>query len=503
MGFLTPQRLLTGAAYFFTAYIVLRIATIIRLLYFHPLRSFPGPRLAVITRWYRGYFDVILQGEWLRHLQYLHTVYGEVVRIGPNEVHFSMPQAYAEIYASGSPFTKEPVLYKCFGMDEGSFAIVDPHKSKKRREMLLPLFSRRAILKLENIVQEKVHTLITRIVAHGRKPVDMSLAFRCTTFDTISDYCFAQSFNALGAEGFQHPLLINMQTSIKYFWLLRYFPFILPLAYSMPQWLAERSNPLYKEFNVVRLQVEAQVDKFLASEAELENADHETVYHHLIRPKSEKNHETPSRASLFDEALVLLQAGSDTVGHTCIIGTFHALRDNHIHMKLSNELQEAWPNKEARISLSTLERLPYLTAFIKESLRVSHGVITPLARVVPKDTTIAGYPVPAGTIVSTGSTFMHNEPGVFLDPLKFNPERWLAEDTRDLDNHFVPFSRGPRMCIGFNLAWCELYLIFANIFRKLDMEIFETTEKDFDYKEIFVPIRQGRHLRALVAEKAL
>lgn len=207
----------------------------------------------------------------------------------------------------------------------------------------------------------QVNILITRIIAHGRKPVDMALAFRCATFDTISDYCFAQSFNALGAEGFQHPLLINMQTSIKYFWLLRYFPFILPLAYSMPQWLAKRSNPLYKEFNVVKHQVESQIDEFLANEAELQNAEHETVYHHLIRPKAEKSHhQTPSRSSLIDEALVLLQAGSDTVGHTCIIGTFHALRDNHIHMRLVNELQEVWPNKEARISLSTLERLPYL-----------------------------------------------------------------------------------------------------------------------------------------------
>jgi hypothetical protein len=211
--------------------------------------------------------------------------------------------------------------------------------------------------------------MITQIIAHGRRPVDMALAFRCTTFDTITDYCFAHSFNALGAEDFQHPLLINMQTSIKYFWLLRYFPFILPMAYSMPQWLAERCNPLYKEFNVVRHHVEAQVDQFLASEAELENAEHETVYHHLIRPKAEKSHlQTPSRASLIDEALVLLQAGSDTVGHTCIIGTFHALRDNYIRNKLVGELQEAWPNKEARIACSSLEKLPYLVRYIPSCL---------------------------------------------------------------------------------------------------------------------------------------
>jgi hypothetical protein len=93
---------------------------------------------------------------------------------------------------------------------------------------------------------------------------------------------------------------------------------------------------------------------------------------------------------------------------------------------------------------------------------------------------------------------MHNEPSVFPDPLKFNPERWLQKDTRELENHFVPFSRGPRMCLGFkyvsrlasgvqtadlrrSLAWCELYLIFANIFRKLDLEVYETTSVTYVY----------------------
>lgn len=99
------------------------------------------------------------------------------------------------------------------------------------------------------------------------------------------------------------------------------------------------------------------------------------------------------------------------------------------------------------------------------------------------------------TVVSSGSTFMHNNAEVFPDPFVFDPERWLKpkEEVRELENHLVPFSRGPRMCLGFkyasswfldveivtntsdSLAWCELYLIFANFFRKLDLEIYKTT----------------------------
>ncbi|RDB30539.1 hypothetical protein Hypma_007214 [Hypsizygus marmoreus] len=485
-------------------------------LYFHPLRYFPGPRLAVVTRWYRIYYDVILKGAWLPHLELLHAKYGAIVRIGPNELHFSSPCAYATIYANGSPFTKESTLYRSFGMEEGSFAIVDPHKSRKRREMLLPLFSRRAILKLESVIQEKVNLMISGIIAHGSNPVDLSLAFRCTTFDTIADYCFGQSFNALGAPNFQHPLLIKMQSSIQYFWILRHFPFILPLAAAIPRCIAERCSPLYREFDVVREQVEAVVDRFFMMNNSdgfnldrAMDAERETVFHHLIRPKSEstcasKGSGTPSRKALLDEALVLLQAGSDTVGHTCILGTFHALSDGEVLAKLVGELKEAWPDKDTHVGYAMLEKLPYLTAFIKESLRVSHGVITPLARVVPEATCIAGLNIPAGTIVSTGSTFMHNDPNVFSDPMRFNPDRWLKSEDgniRELESQFVPFSRGPRMCLGFNLAWCEMYLIFANLFRKLDLNLYQTTKEDFKFKEVFVPVRLGRHLRAVGSER--
>ncbi|KAF5383275.1 hypothetical protein D9615_005047 [Tricholomella constricta] len=359
----------------------------------------------------------------------------------------------------------------------------------------------------------QIDSLIARILAHGSRPVDLSLAFRCTTFDTIADYCFAQSFGALNAPYFKHSLLINMQASIEYFWVIRHFPFILPMATAaIPGWLAQRVSPLYREFDAVREQIEATMDKFLRMDESEEglgfatDAVRETVFHHLIRPKSEsaKEQNTPSRKALLDEALVLLQAGSDTVGHTCILGTFHALRDEHVLANLMRELREVWPEKETHVGYAMLEKLPYLTAFIKESLRISHGVITPLARVVHEETSIAGYTIPSATIVSTGSTFLHNDPTVFPDPTKFDPERWLKpkdDNLRELESHFVPFSRGPRMCLGFNLAWCELYLIFANLFRKLDLELYETTEEDFRFKEIFVPVRLGRHLHALARER--
>jgi cytochrome P450 len=104
------------------------------------------------------------------------------------------------------------------------------------------------------------------------------------------------------------------------------------------------------------------------------------------------------------------------------------------------------------------------TAVIKESLRMSHGVVSPPPRVVLSETVIAGRIVPANVctrdytfllvltpfqvIVSMSATFLHNNPSIFKDPMAFRPERWLAEDARGLESFLVPFSKGPRSCLG-------------------------------------------------------
>ena len=60
---------------------------------------------------------------------------------------------------------------------------------------------------------------------------------------------------------------------------------------------------------------------------------------------------------------------------------------------------------------------------------------------------------------------------MFSDPDTFIPDRWLGEDAKILEASMVAFSKGPRSCIGINLAYCELYLVIAGIFRRFDVSL--------------------------------
>ncbi|KAF8885841.1 cytochrome P450 [Infundibulicybe gibba] len=458
---------------------------------FHPLSRIPGPPLAAITTFYMGYFDIVKNGGMVDQLEILHKKYGRVVRIGPSDLHFDDPEAYEVIYSTTSKFTKDPRYYDSFGDQESSWGYIDPQLAKTRK--------RRAILNLETVVQDAVDKLVKALLAYekSRRAANLYMAFLSTSMEVIASYCFAQSFDSFDFQNFDHPVLVALESLGPVYCILQQLPFLSPLVMNMPQWIANIISSNSAALGRLRMHLSSQIDKFLANPSLLESTDHEIVYHHLISSKRA----TPSSKSLLHEAVVLIAAGSDTVGNTCTIGTFYILENKDVHQHLFEELKSVWPDRDSHITLETLEKLPYLTAVIKESLRMSHGVVTPLPRIVPNDTVIAGVHVPAGTSVAMGMTFMHNNPRVFPEPGQFRPERWLEPNARILESHLVPFSKGPRSCIGVNLAWCELYLIFANVFRKLEMEVHDTSARDLDFSAYLTPKYRGKPLRAHVQRR--
>jgi cytochrome P450 len=130
--------------------------------------------------------------------------------------------------------------------------------------------------------------------------------------------------------------------------------------------------------------------------------------------------------------------------------SYHVISNQDIYRTLTAELDRAFPDPTARLDYATLEKLPYLTAVIKEGLRLSFGVPGRLPRMIETDgIMLNGYFIPRGTIVGMSSWMMHRNPKVFPDPDTFSPERWLdPANAGKLEKSFVAFSRGSRQCIG-------------------------------------------------------
>lgn len=301
----------------------------------------------------------------------------------------------------------------------------------------------------------------------------------------------------MDAPGFKSLIIESMAAAISVGMVFKHFPLLRKIILSLPTWLACKVSPATAGLPKLRVAFGRQVKDFMANPDSLKDQPHPIIYHRLLDPEAQKGHPVPSPTGLLDEAQALTFAGSDTVANTLMIGFFHILNQPSLYARLQGEVLTLWPHLDSPPVLEMLETSPLLTAAIKEALRMTPGVCAPCVRVVPATgATISGTMIPPGTVVGMSSTFVHRSSEIFKSPETYDPGRWLARDSKTFDQWLVPFSKGPRTCLGTNLAWCELYIAFATMLRRFDMRIDGTVVQDLVWRDCFVPCYYGKHLQA-------
>lgn len=152
---------------------------------------------------------------------------------------------------------------------------------------------------------------------------------------------------------------------------------------------------------------------------------------------------------LTDEMFTILTAAAETTGHAMTMITYYTLSNPAVYQTLVSELQTAFFHK-TNLEYAMLEKLPFLTAVIKEGLRLSYSTPGRLPRVIETpDAIFNGYKVPKGTTVGMSIWMMHRNLELYPEPENFIPDRWLdQEKSKMLDKYFVPFSKGSRQCVG-------------------------------------------------------
>ena len=120
---------------------------------------------------------------------------------------------------------------------------------------------------------------------------------------------------------------------------------------------------------------------------------------------------------------------------------------------------------------STLAGLEYAHRVVHESLRL-HPAGLIAARMAATNLRLGGHLIRKGTLVVWSPHLAGRDPGSWTDPLHFDPDRFAEltpEQKTASDRAWVPFGRGPHMCIGFALAQMELTLIIARLAQRLDL----------------------------------
>ena len=191
----------------------------------------------------------------------------------------------------------------------------------------------------------------------------------------------------------------------------------------------------------------------------------------LTRLLTAEDPETSARMSdkqVRDEAITLFVAGHETTA-TALAWAFYLLAR---HPELMARAQaEADAFDDAPITEWQPERLALLTRVFRETMRLYPPLMMMMRRAT-EEVVIAGTTLPRHTLVFVSAYSQHHRPDIYPDPYAFDPDRWLPErEALRPKGSYLPFSAGPRFCIGVHFAMMEGPIVLATLLRRWRFEI--------------------------------
>jgi cytochrome P450 len=187
----------------------------------------------------------------------------------------------------------------------------------------------------------------------------------------------------------------------------------------------------------------------------------------------EENPERLSENELIGHTTTMFRGGYNPNGMALYWTIFLLNQHPEALKKVLEELDQAMGGRNP--TPESVEKLSCLEGAIKEGMRLfPAGTWT--GRLAMRDFELGGHPLPKGTWIVMSPYVMHRIPEIFSDPYRFNPGRWLSEYHSAYE--FMPFSAGPRYCIGTSLAMMQLKIALSILLQRYSFTLKPGTRLD-------------------------
>lgn len=415
------------------------------------------------------------------------TLQTPIVRTGPNQVHLADGESQRIIFNFTNPYDKGR-LYAIF--DDNRVANLFTFRSKedhaKRRKLLSHVYAPTTTRTLRPFISHKLVALLEYMrkrCAVVPVPIDMFVAFQTLTSDVTIKFAFEQDHKMVQT-GQLNSFLMDLRTRIgatlparRASHLTAKFPLFTALIGLLPRHMQEQIRAI----NRIDAQTRRMVEAVVAGGAN----ESGQVFRKLASVVDESTGSKASLEVLVAETRNVLLAGIETTAVTLTYVAWRLAKDPTLYDAVLEELRTLMPTvvtEESHLpSVSELAKLPLVDAVLKEVQRCYPAVPKALPRVVPLGgVTLHGHYLPAGTEVTCSNYVQHrwqqageDEDELWgPDPLEFRPTRWLEAKSNprrlaEMERNLVPFSTGPRACMGKDLAKDILYLTVAALFRSM------------------------------------
>lgn len=172
-----------------------------------------------------------------------------------------------------------------------------------------------------------------------------------------------------------------------------------------------------------------------------------------------------------EEVDTFMFRGHDTTAMSITFTIMLLAEHKEIQDRARAEVKAELDANNGKMTMSTLQNLPYLERCIKESLRMYPSVPF-ISRKPEKDLKLNNYyTVPANTTIHLHIVDVHRDPQFWPNPDVYDPDRFLPENCQGRHPYcYIPFSAGPRNCIGQRFAMFELKTVVGSLLYNFNFE---------------------------------
>jgi cytochrome P450 len=327
--------------------------------YFHPLCTYPGPKLFAAFRFPYVYNQ--LQGRLPIRVKELHDRYGPVVRIAPDELSYTTASAWKDIFGFRPGHSQLPKdLIVLPPMPEGEPPDIihgDDAVHSRYRRLLSHAFSAKALEEQHLVIMSYVNLLIQRLYENVAEPQDLVAWYNWTTFDLIGDLAFGEPFDCLKDQRY-HPwvntILDGINGGVAISAAERYGLGSL-LVSLIPKSMTKSFELMW---DYTRDKVARRLER---------GTDRPDFMSHLMR--NDKDRKEMSQPEMETNSLVLVVAGSETTASLLSGASYHLMMNPKVLRRVTEEVRIKY-RSEREIDCTTVNKLDYLTAVLKESLRI-------------------------------------------------------------------------------------------------------------------------------------
>jgi cytochrome P450 len=319
-------------------------------------------------------------------------------------------------------------------------------------------FSSIALKEYEFIVAKRARQFIGCLenLVHGSNHregvvLDMGKWLNYFTTDFMGDMAFGGGFELMKAGGDEDGIWTIIESGLHVSSIISHVPYIM-------EYFAATSGKLRRAIAFGR----GNVSKRLGV-----GASRKDLFYYLSGeelPEAER----PSFEDIVQNGTLAIVAGSDTTSSVLTAIIYYLLLNPAAYERLQEEVDSAFPSGEEPLDTVKLSHLEWLNGCINEGLRLQPPVPSGSQRSVDGVKVFGKLVMPEWTQLTLHTYSIHRDARYFHTPEAFLPERWLSKGAPAGEHNpaaFFPFSYGPTICAGKNLALMEMRMVLCWILR--------------------------------------